>query len=61
MILLVEGEVGNALKIGLLESQYPAASIKIYKTPSLLHADLKNIIKNGDLVIFQNDLPDHYL
>lgn len=61
IILLVEWPVGNALKKWLQQANYKAQSIRIYKTPLELHEDLKNIIKNGDMVVFQNDLPDNYL
>ena len=61
MILLVEGPVGNALKVWLQESWYPLGNIKLYKTPLSLHEDLKNITKPGDMIVFQNDLPDNYL
>lgn len=34
--------------------------IKIYKTAMEAHADLPNILKKGDTILFQNDLPDNY-
>lgn len=61
MILLVGWPVWNALNAWLLDSWFPKEQIKMYKTPLALHEDLKNIITSGDMVVFQNDLPDHYL
>lgn len=61
MILLVEWPVWNAIEKWLLSSGYPTGHIKKYKTPLLLHEDLKNITQSGDMIVFQNDLPDHYL
>lgn len=61
MILLVEWPVGNALKKWLLEAWYKSTDMKVYKTSLDLHEDLKNIIQGGDMVVFQNDLPDNYL
>lgn len=61
MILLVGWPVWNALNTWLLDSWFPKKQIKMYKTPLALHEDLKNIITSGDMVVFQNDLPDHYL
>ena len=33
---------------------------KIYNSAKEAHEDLKNILKSGDTIIFQNDLPDNY-
>jgi hypothetical protein len=60
-ILLVDGPVWNALKKWLTDAWYTSTNIHIYKTPLELHEDLKNIIKEGDMIVFQNDLPDNYL
>lgn len=61
MILLVEWPVWNAIKKWLQESWFSQNKIKIYTSPLMLHADLTNIIQSGDMVVFQNDLPDNYL
>lgn len=61
IVLLVSGPVGDALEAWLNENNYPAEKIKKYSWALKLHEDLKNIIQNWDLVVFQNDLPDHYL
>lgn len=61
MVLLIEWPVGNAIEKWLSESWYSNAQIKVYSTPLSLHEDLKNITQNGDMIVFQNDLPDHYL
>ncbi|MEA1962671.1 MAG: Mur ligase family protein, partial [Patescibacteria group bacterium] len=36
-------------------------SFKIYKTVKEAHSDLANVLKNGDTIIFQNDITDNYL
>ena len=61
LILLIEWPIWNALQKWLLNSGYPQKQIKIYESPLKLHKDLKNITQNGDMIIFQNDLPDNYL
>jgi len=61
MVLLVEWPVWNALAKWLSEAWYPQSQIKIYSSPLSLHEDLKNITRSGDMIVFQNDLPDHYL
>ena len=61
MVLLVKWPIGTSLKKWLLEAKYHAKQIKMYGSPLWLHEDLKNIIQSGDMVIFQNDLPDNYL
>ncbi len=60
-ILLVDGPVWNTLKKWLSDAWYTWVNIHTYKTPLELHEDLKNIIQKGDMVVFQNDLPDNYL
>ncbi len=61
LVLLVEWPVWNALKKWLSAAWYVASNIKMYKTPLELHEDLINITQSGDMIIFQNDLPDQYL
>ena len=61
LVLLVEWPVWSAILDGLKKAHYPENNIKMYQNPLSLHDDLKNITKNGDMIIFQNDLPDHYL
>jgi len=61
LVLLVEWPVWNALELWLHEHSYPQEKIQKYPSALMLHEDIKNIIKKGDLIIFQNDLPDHYL
>ncbi|MCK5589127.1 MAG: hypothetical protein KAI16_02335, partial [Candidatus Pacebacteria bacterium] len=34
---------------------------KVYKITKEAHNDLVNILKNGDTIIFQNDITDNYL
>ena len=33
---------------------------KLYESSKEVHADLANVVKTGDAIIFQNDLPDNY-
>ncbi len=61
LVLLVEWPVWNAIESGLKSQNYPAEKIKKYTGALELHADIKNILTSWDLIIFQNDLPDHYL
>jgi UDP-N-acetylmuramoyl-tripeptide--D-alanyl-D-alanine ligase len=61
MVLLVEWPIGNAIADGLMDAGFHQHSIKMYPSPLSLHDDLKNITKSGDMIVFQNDLPDTYL
>lgn len=61
IVLLIDGKIGNTLESSLLESGFKTENIKKYPSALSLHKDLKNIISSGDMVIFQNDLPDNYL
>jgi len=61
MVLLVSWPVWNALLSGLSLAGYPESQIKIYKSPLILHDNLKNITQNWDAIIFQSDLTDNYL
>jgi len=61
MVLLIEWPVWNAIAKWLSEAGYPQTQLRVYPSPLSLHEDLKNITKSWDMIIFQNDLPDHYL
>jgi UDP-N-acetylmuramoyl-tripeptide--D-alanyl-D-alanine ligase len=61
MVLIVEWPVWNAIEEWLKKMNFWDPNIKKYASPLALHEDLKNITQRGDMIIFQNDLPDTYL
>jgi UDP-N-acetylmuramoyl-tripeptide--D-alanyl-D-alanine ligase len=61
IILLTKWPIWEAIYRWLKEKWFDEKNIKIYPHSLNIHNDLKNILQSGDLVIFQNDLPDNYL
>lgn len=58
LVLLIENNMTNYIIEGLKKNKF--ANYKVYKTTQEAHDDLKNILKRGDTIIFQNDLTDNY-
>jgi UDP-N-acetylmuramoyl-tripeptide--D-alanyl-D-alanine ligase len=58
LVLLIRSEAAEYIRQGMEESNFK--NYKIYPSASAAHADLKNILRPGDTIIFQNDLPDIY-
>jgi UDP-N-acetylmuramoyl-tripeptide--D-alanyl-D-alanine ligase len=61
LVLLIQNSNTEFFLQGLKEKKYPEKQIKIYQTSQELNNDLKNILKSGDVILFQNDWPDSYL
>lgn len=57
-VLLINTKATNWIKAGLEKNNFH--NYKIYNSTEEAHNDLKNILKPGDTIIFQNDLPDNY-
>lgn len=58
LVLLIKNKQTSEIIKGL--QQYKFNDYKIYNDTQEAHDDLKNILKKGDTIIFQNDLPDIY-
>lgn len=59
LTLLIKNKNTNFIVDKFRKSGYN--NFKIYKTAKEAHNDLANILKNGDTIIFQNDITDNYL
>jgi UDP-N-acetylmuramoyl-tripeptide--D-alanyl-D-alanine ligase len=57
-ILLINSKNTKWIKEALDKNNYK--NYKVYHNTVAAHADLKNILRAGDTIIFQNDLPDNY-
>lgn len=58
LILLIKSPASKHIIAGLKAENF--SNYKLYDTTQEAHADLPNLIKEGDVIIFQNDLPDNY-
>jgi UDP-N-acetylmuramoyl-tripeptide--D-alanyl-D-alanine ligase len=58
LVLLIKNQMTDYIREALKESGFK--SYKIYGSTQEAHDDLKNILKRGDTIIFQNDLTDNY-
>lgn len=60
-VLLINNSSTEYIKQWLLKNGFDINNINQYKTASQAHEDLKNILTNWDLIIFQNDWTDNYI
>ncbi|MDA3814763.1 MAG: UDP-N-acetylmuramoyl-tripeptide--D-alanyl-D-alanine ligase [Patescibacteria group bacterium] len=61
LVLLIQNKETKHLIEGMKEvCQLTEESYKLYNSTQEAHEDLPNVMKNGDTIIFQNDLPDNY-
>lgn len=58
IILLIKSPNSGYITKGLEGKGFK--NYRIYESSQEAHADLSNIVKSGDTIIFQNDLPDNY-
>jgi UDP-N-acetylmuramoyl-tripeptide--D-alanyl-D-alanine ligase len=61
LVLLVKSSASVFIEKGLIESGFPAENIKKFNSMPELHNSLFGILKEGDVILFQNDWPDNYL
>jgi UDP-N-acetylmuramoyl-tripeptide--D-alanyl-D-alanine ligase len=59
LVLLIKNSVAPYIIEGMEENNFH--EFKVYNNTGEAHNDLKNILKSGDTIIFQNDWPDNYL
>lgn len=58
LVLLIKSPNSGYITKGLEEKGFK--NYKVYESSQAAHADLSNVVKSGDTIIFQNDLPDNY-
>ena len=58
LVLLIKSPNSGYITKGLKEKGFE--NYKVYESSQVAHADLSNVVKSGDTIIFQNDLPDNY-
>ncbi|MFA5993919.1 MAG: UDP-N-acetylmuramoyl-tripeptide--D-alanyl-D-alanine ligase [Parcubacteria group bacterium] len=58
LVLLIENKMTHCIIKGLEKNKF--VNYKVYKTTQAAHNDLKNVLKRGDAIVFQNDLTDNY-
>lgn len=58
LVLLIENKMTHYIIDELKKNK--VTNYKVYKNTQEAHNDLKNVLKRGDTIIFQNDLTDNY-
>jgi UDP-N-acetylmuramoyl-tripeptide--D-alanyl-D-alanine ligase len=58
LVLLIKSQASGYIISGLESKGFKR--YKVYDSTQEAHADLSNVVKSGDTIIFQNDLPDNY-
>lgn len=58
LVLIVKNQASQYIIDGMEENNFN--NFKLYENTVQAHKDLKNILKSGDTIIFQNDWPDVY-
>ncbi len=61
LVILIKNSVTGEIARGLTENGFKPENLMYYSTAQEAHADLVNVIKPGDAVMFQNDWPENYL
>lgn len=61
LVLLVKTSASSLIKKGLTDSDFKEENIKEFNSMPELENSLFGILKEGDVILFQNDWPDNYL
>jgi len=61
MVILIKNSATDSIAEGLKMQGFPESDIMWFDTPLKAYNSLSNILKAGDTVLFQNDIPDNYL
>lgn len=61
MVILIRNRATEAMARGLADSGFAQENIRWFPTPQKAHSALSGLLKQGDIILFQNDLPDNYL
>ena len=54
-------EQTQAILRGLVRQQFPRERIRVVKDLTEATSELQRIVRSGDVVLFENDLPDLYV
>jgi UDP-N-acetylmuramoyl-tripeptide--D-alanyl-D-alanine ligase len=60
LAVLVGDEQTEAIREGLTEAQYPKERVKVFSSLFEAQDFLKQHLRSGDVVLYENDLPDQY-
>lgn len=60
-VVLIENSVTPAILVGLRNKNFPEQNIIRFKSTLQAHQSIGQLLKDGDVVLFQNDWPDNYL
>jgi UDP-N-acetylmuramoyl-tripeptide--D-alanyl-D-alanine ligase len=60
VVLLIDNLATRKMQEGLLEAGFNKNHIQIFSTPLQAHQALKTLLHKGDVIVFQNDIPDNY-
>ncbi|MCZ6876070.1 MAG: UDP-N-acetylmuramoyl-tripeptide--D-alanyl-D-alanine ligase, partial [bacterium] len=60
-VLLVGPQQTQAILRGLVRQQFPRERIRVVKDLTEATSELQRIVRSGDVVLFENDLPDLYV
>ncbi len=58
LVLLIKNRITNFIMEGMEKNNFK--NYKVYNSTKEAHGDLKNILKSGDTILFQNDWTDNY-
>jgi len=61
MVLLIRNSVTPHIYNGLIRAGFKPEQVKWFDSALQAHAALPDLLKKGDVVLFQNDWPDNYL
>lgn len=59
-VLLIDNNATKKILEWLINNWFNKYNIIIYKTTLNAHNDLRNVLKSGDVIVFQNDWSDNY-
>ncbi len=60
IVILVGPRRTKAIREGLVEAQLPEARLRVARNLEEARVELSRLIRTGDVVLFENDLPDNY-
>lgn len=60
VVILIENEATKSMKKGLEAGGFTKDMIMTFETGNAAHAALPGILRDGDVILFQNDWPDNY-
>ncbi len=60
LVILIRNSATRHMREGLLAAGFAENAVKEFGTAQEAHAALPGILKDGDVILFQNDWPDNY-